>query len=831
MTQPSKSGAVFLILFGAVFAGFGIFATTTFYISDPTKVKGNPMVGLVISGIFILIGFAIMAAAVFGNRLVKDQYARQQNSPDSPWLWRKDWAESRAESKNRNSAVGLWIAAGLVDMISAVIAAAVIPKFLSDGNPATLVPLVFFVFGIILTVFAVRATIRRERFGQTYFDFTSLPFSPGRALKGSIHLRFTTDAPHGIDLKLACFRQVTTGSGNNRSTQKIVLWETTKNVPAQSLTPGPMGDAVIPVEFMIPSDAYETNHEQLSDQVIWMLHAKADVPGVDYADDFEVPVFRLTPGTPAPDNKSDSASAVAGPSFLTDSSDVAAPENPKVVVSTGFHGGTEYYFPPFRNPLMVFTLLVITTILGAVVYFLHRSTAPGIFPVVFGLFHLLLLGALVHVALGSFRIEVASDRLFLRRALLGIGKTSEVLFSNIAMIQTTQSGQNSGGSSSSFAIRLLTKDGKRVTLADSISNRDEARWVVAQLEKFAGLKLDTHVTIEAVGMATAPPQRGQGYPNTANMQRPAAALAIGIAMFMGMAGFFAFRMAARPRPANRGINRKTTSRTQPVQRISYAPMTDKDEDRLKTLSEQAQAEELMERAIQHDQRALDLFEQNIGIWLGDIKLTDNMKQLEQRSRFSSDLRVRYANADLNLAMDGWAKTENSADLLVAKAQSDLGYRQAAVYFMGMMAGRGVGYAQIYPELVRFATSDRDPNVRVWAVEGMRYLGSDEALEELFEIFTHDPSTQVRNRAGCNISDCGNFMRKQRMKMVPKLIELAADEQTSAQMRNWSFMALREITDESLPSTASAWQDWYEKHGADKRAEFEQMDWWKVRGDE
>jgi len=73
---------------------------------------------------------------------------------------------------------------------------------------------------------------------------------------------------------------------------------------------------------------------------------------------------------------------------------------------------------------------------------------------------------------------------------------------------------------------------------------------------------------------------------------------------------------------------------------------------------------------------------------------------------------------------------------------------------------------------------------------MRYLGSDEALDQLFNSFTHDPSDAVRDRAGCNVSDCGNFMRKQRMRIVPKLIELAADSQATPQMRNWTFMALR-----------------------------------------
>jgi hypothetical protein len=95
---------------------------------------------------------------------------------------------------------------------------------------------------------------------------------------------------------------------------------------------------------------------------------------------------------------------------------------------------------------------------------------------------------------------------------------------------------------------------------------------------------------------------------------------------------------------------------------------------------------------------------------------------------------------------------------------------------------------------------------------------------------HDPSDAVRNRAGCNVSDCGNFKRTQRMRMAPKLIALAADPQTTPKMRNWTFLALREITDAQLPADAAAWQDWYTQNAAEEMTKFEQMDWWIVRGD-
>ena len=201
----------------------------------------------------------------------------------------------RAESKNRNSAIGLWTAAIFVNGIVFTVAAAIVPKLWRTSNPAVFFPLVFCIVGVILAVAAIRASIRRKRFGQTYFEFASLPFSPGRSLKGTIHLRFNTDARHGIDLSLSCVRQVTTAMVKIVPSRRAFFGKRTRMCRRQSLTPGPMGDAAIPVEFSIPSDAYESCHDQPDDQVLWLLHAQADVPGVNYSDDFEVPVFRLTP--------------------------------------------------------------------------------------------------------------------------------------------------------------------------------------------------------------------------------------------------------------------------------------------------------------------------------------------------------------------------------------------------------------------------------------------------------------------------------------------------------------------------------------------------------
>jgi hypothetical protein len=845
VASPSKAAQVVPVVIGLIFITFGFAFASGFLFGAPNHVQGSRWVGVLISAIFALIGGGIIYAGNYGIRKLKEQAATQASNPQSPWLWQKDWVVSRAESRNRNSAFGLWAMAIFVNAIVFTIAISVVPQLWRTSDPKAFMLLAFCAAGVILAGAAMRASIRRKRFGQTYFEFASLPFSPGRTLKGTIHLRFNTDARHGIDLSLSCVRQVITGSGRNRSTMQSVLWQSDKNVPQSSLTPGPMGDALIPVEFTIPSDAYESNHDNPDDQVLWLLHAQADVPGVDYSDDFEVPVFRLTPASafasasasaarPAPVFLSDAPDASAAPGFQSDATDVAAPANPKVVVSAGMDGSTEFYFPPFRNPSQVLGLIFLTTLWTAVVYFLAHSKAPLVFTVVFGLADLLLIYGLIHAALVSFRIQAGNGKIVRHRALLGIGGTREFPFSAIIQISPVTSAQQAGAKGS-YSLRVQLKNGEKATLADLIDNRQEVRWLAAQLEKLAGLKLDTHVAVDAVlGGYGPPPQRGQTPSRTlpAFRRSSPAAIAVGMAFFLAWTGFVGYRFVSRDYGRPTRISKvkipapgKSSSRP-----AVHSPLTDVDLEHLQTLPEQAQAEELLDRAIRHDTGALDLFEENIGAW-HDLQHTATMNELERRSQFSTDLRVRYANADLNLAINGVPKTDASVDALIAQAKADPAHRAYSVYSMGMLAGRGVGYDRIYPVLVDYARNDPNPQVRQWAVEGMRYLGTDEALDRLFDSFTHDPAGAVRDRAGCNVSDCGNFKRKQRLRMVPKLIELAADPQTTPQMRNWTFLALHEITDAALPADPSAWRSWYAQHGTEKMAEFEQLDWWRVRGDQ
>jgi hypothetical protein len=840
MTQPSKGAAIILTLFGLPFLGGGLAFIYTQLLSRGDFNTFDTFTGIMFGLVFVLIGGGLIYAAFRGYGLLKQQAAREESNPLSPWLWRLDWTSRRAESQNKKSEIASWVFAILCNLITLPFLFRMVPNFARNGDPRVFLLLGFNLFGVILIVKASRATIRHRRFGDAYFEFDALPFSPGERVGGRIHLKFDTRAEHGIDLRLSCVRKLVSGSGDNRSTNQIVLWQAEHNVPAGAVEPGPLGRA-IPVDFSPPADSLVTDHDNPSDQILWLLHAQADVPGVDYSDDFEIPVFRSAASAePASDSGTRTTTGTDRFGFATpqpsdaNSGAVPQPAHAKVVVSMG-SGGTEFYFPALRNPSRALVLFLVLLVWTGVAYVLYQKHAPIFFFILLGLSDLIVIAGFLHVTFGSARICVRSGEILSRTGIFGLGRTRRIQVSDVASIVPVASmPQGNSSGNQLHAIRMRLKDGRKFTLADEIDSRQEARWVVSQIETLAGLKLDTHVELDLpLGVSSQPLRPSSGQVFTQSRQRVPATASAGVffVILMGVFGFMAWRMFSAGSRASSSRAAAVSAAKPVTRRVFSAPLTDADVERVRVLPAQVQAEELLERAIGHDTRALELFDRQVESWIGHIRMSDRMRQLEQRSQFSKDLRVRYANADLNLALEGWQKNERAADLLIERARTDQRYRAAAVYFLGMLAGRGVDYERIHGVLANYARYDQDAGVRQWAVEGMRFLGKDEVLDELFTSFTEDPANRVRDRAGCNISDCGMFTRKQRMRMVPKLLDLAMNSRTTGQVRSWTFLALQEITDENLPADALAWSRWYQEHGSEKMAEFERLEWWQVRGDE
>ena len=89
----------------------------------------------------------------------------------------------------------------------------------------------------------------------------------------------------GFQVALSCIRRVTTGSGRNRSTTETVLWQDERRVTGDRRRRA--GGIRDPADAM-PCDPTRAVRPRRSGGST----VSAEVPGVDYAATFEVPVFR-----------------------------------------------------------------------------------------------------------------------------------------------------------------------------------------------------------------------------------------------------------------------------------------------------------------------------------------------------------------------------------------------------------------------------------------------------------------------------------------------------------------------------------------------------------
>src|SRR5579863_9284845 len=487
----------------------GLFAAFTF-LGAANQPLSERIGAVVFASVFAIIGAGLIFGSLYGYSRQKKQSEIELANPNSPWLWRTDWAAARVESKNKKSAISWWVAAILLNMLSLPVSLAAISQGLATQDPKLIVPAAFEAVGLIVLFAAVRATIRFERFGRTYFEMASLPFSPGSRLAGSIHVQLNADAGRGVDLSLSCMRRVVIGSGHDESVQQVPLWEDSKCLSAASLNRDSLV-TLIPVEFALPADAFQTSHGNQRDQVLWMLKVKADVPGVNYSDEFELPVFRTSSSPSAAATFAGGTQIASFARTTTMSGEVSAevsePPHHRVFV-TESPDGLQFQFPAGRN--VGRTVLVVSLAAAISALFLGmlrvKPEAPMFAFSVVGLLDFFLILAVIHSALSATRIVAGNGAISWRRTVLGIGRSHELQVSDVDAVLASTSLQQ--GSSTLYSVILKSKPGKKYTLADDIESRQEARWIVWQIEKRAGLKLNTQVEINN-SIYGPPPQPGE----------------------------------------------------------------------------------------------------------------------------------------------------------------------------------------------------------------------------------------------------------------------------------------------------------------------------------
>jgi hypothetical protein len=431
------------------------------------------LVGLV----FTLISVGFFAVAALGLRSAARNAVLRSQHPGQPWLWRDDWAARRIEERRGAKLAVLWAATILWNAISSPLVI-VFRREWEKGNAAILLGLLFPLIGAMMLIGAIYGTLRRLRFGASVCTIDQLPISAGGRCSGAISLRGEPVTESLFQLTLSTVRREITGSGKSRSTNETILWQEQKSVPGGAVMRAADG-LRLPFQFDLPPDARSTDLRHPNDQIVWRLDAGADLPGVDYAASFELPVFAT--GTSTTNSEAVAAyhveqRATAARRPLSD--DSAIETRPLA------EGGVEFQIPPRRDfGTAGFFLLFLAIWSGGIAAMLHFK-APIFFPVLFIALELLVIWMAIDFLFRRGVVRANRAGVEFRRGFSSSGRMKVVPAADVESIDAANTGQTNNRPLWDVQARL--KNGKKRTVANYIRSSDDASTIAARLWQALG---------------------------------------------------------------------------------------------------------------------------------------------------------------------------------------------------------------------------------------------------------------------------------------------------------------------------------------------------------
>jgi hypothetical protein len=425
------------------------------------------------------VGFGGLVGMRVAYRRMKEAEALQASHPTEPWLWRRDWASGRIEDSTRDTLLGAWIFATFWNLVSLPGGYVGARAALYEGKPAGLVALLFPAVGIWLLARAVQATMRKHKHGISRLDLSTVPGAIGHSLAGTIRAPVGLQPAEGFQVSLTCIRRVTTRSGKSSSTSERILWQEERRIGGEQSRDYSGMKTIIPISFQLPADVEASDPTNPNNGVVWRLQVSAGVPGVDYDSTFEVPIFR-TSASEQPSSSRDAVSSSVSP----DPAAYRQPADSRIAVTTN-RRGTEILFPAARNQGAAVGMTLFLVIWGAALGLQLYLKAPLVFPIVTGVFGILIAIFALDLWFKVSRVTVDSGTVTVATGYLEPGRERRLMAAEVADVVTAIGMQ--AGNTVYYDVVIRRKDGKKTTAGRSVRDKCEAEWLAATIKKALGI--------------------------------------------------------------------------------------------------------------------------------------------------------------------------------------------------------------------------------------------------------------------------------------------------------------------------------------------------------
>ena len=331
--------------------------------------------------------------------------------------------------------------------------------------------MLFPVIGVLLVVAAFYQLLRRHKYGASRLMLDHLPVATGTTFRGDIDTHVQEAPESGFTLRLMCIRRVITGSGKNRTTREDVLWADEQTVSASAAMRNPLGTR-IPFTFTIPDDARPTDARNADDAIVWRISVKAIMSGIDYAADFQFPVLSTGEHPHAP--REFAVPTVSASSWIPSAES-------HITITQLPEGGEEIVVATHSRPSEIFGMFLFTAIWYGFVAIMIAVHAPFFFPILFSLFGLIVLFAIVDGLFGRSIIRTSRPALTLRRAYpFGLGSTRSIDRSQIESVSSNLA-LASQSAASTYTVDVTLTGGEHVQAAKAIRERGDAERLAARI--------------------------------------------------------------------------------------------------------------------------------------------------------------------------------------------------------------------------------------------------------------------------------------------------------------------------------------------------------------
>lgn len=444
-----------------------------------------------------LMGFKAIFLFVFGGiglgLIIRVLRARKPaDTTDSiyqaqPWLLNDNWKTSVIRSSSKSSMYFTWGIAAFWNLISAPLPFVTYREIVEKDNYAALFALLFPLIGIGMIVWAARRTLEWRRFGAAPVVLDPFPGAIGGNVGGVIDINLPYVPGTEFRLTLTSIYSYISGSGDNRRRNETAKWQNSLVAQAESGANGTR----LAFRFDVPGDLSESDAEQNgNDYYLWRLNVQADLAGVDFDRDYEIPVY-------ATGESSLNLSAYNMQSASSEQSrldDLAAKEIFEVRRGPG---GTELFYPAGRNRLSALMGTIAGGVFAAAGWFLIFSEGQTVFGSVFaGIGSLIILGSLYAVT-NSLLVVGEAGYLKTVRRVMGISvRTRKMLRNNFVRFSKLRSSQSQTGSKHviHYSVYMVDKLGQKLVVGEGFKGEGETTAATHLIASELGLAVESGST-------------------------------------------------------------------------------------------------------------------------------------------------------------------------------------------------------------------------------------------------------------------------------------------------------------------------------------------------